>query len=153
MTTQSALAQELNRLIMSGLEDRRATITSLPASIIEYDAGSESWRVTQSGQSLAGSEGQNVPLAATELLVFRGSEDIARVLPQLVKPPKPVTAVTVRVRLQDPQVTGPGLLLSTRTARAENAVEALRDAILLADAEIEDALFKGLGITLEVRES
>jgi hypothetical protein len=146
--TTTELAQELNRLIMAGLEDRRATIQSLPASLIEYDTPSGRWR----RQLLLGVEegskvGDTVPLADNELLVFRPTEDVARVLTQLVKPPKPVTAVSVVVR------TGEGLRLSTRTARAENAVEALRDAIRLADAEIEDALFKGLGINLEVRES
>ena len=149
--TTAELAQELNRLIMAGLEDRRATIQSLPASLIEYDAPSGRWR----RQLLLLSDGGNkvgdvVPLADNELLVFRETEDVARVLTQLVKPPAPVTAVSVRVRLQDPQVTGPGLVLSTQTARAENGIEAVRDAILGAKAEIEDALFKGFGIVLEV---
>jgi hypothetical protein len=149
--TQSALAQELNQLIIAGLEQREANIRSLPASLIEYDAPSGRWRrqllLTPDGGSKVG---DIVPLADNELLVFRETEDVAKVMPQLVKPPKPVTAVTVRVRLQDPQVTGPGLVLSTQTARAENGIEAVRDAILGAKAEIEDALFKGFGLVLEV---
>lgn len=85
MTTQS-LSQELNQLIMSGLEERTVNVTSLPAAIIEYDRASRAWRVRV--QSLGGSEGDTVPLASNELIVFRETEDVARVLTQLVAPPR-----------------------------------------------------------------
>lgn len=158
MTTES-LAQELNRLIMAGLEDRRATIQSLPASLIEYDAPSGRWRRQLLLVPEDSKVGDTVPLADNELLVFRLTEDVARVLPQLVKPPSPVTAVTVVLRLQPgPEFTESGertegLRLNQYSATGANATEATLDAIRQGSREIEDALFKGFRLSIEVRET
>lgn len=150
--TTTELAQELNRLIIAGLKERTVNVTSLPAAIIEYDRASRAWRVRV--QSLGGSEGDTVPLADNELIVFRPTEDVARVLTQLVKPPSPVTNVTVVLRLQPaPGEVGEGLRLNQYSASGADATEATLNAIRQGSPEIEDALFKGFRLTIEVRET
>jgi hypothetical protein len=152
MTTE--LAQVLNRLIIAGLEDRRATIQSLPASLIEYDAPSGRWRrqlllLPEEGSKV----GDLIPLAPNELIVFRETEDVAKVLTQLVKPPKAVTDVTVTLFLNKDGTQGRGLQLNTYRAEGRDASDAIQNAIAQGAAEIEDALFRGFRLSIEVRET